>query len=265
MVLYDMAPTDLQHEREPREVETFVALDLDRTLLNSDVLGDVQCDILADFGIGQDEIDAHKAHIAANKGNSFPVVNYLTDTYGAELVTSLQERLLARASEPAIRAALLFEGVIELLGALESKDVPYGVLTFGEQENQSFKLRLFELLTDREGKILSEITSENNKSDYIHHQWQNTSGVGSGTFAIPEHFTHDRPITAHHVILLDDKGSHLDTEHSDIGGMLVGNLPDEAGAYPEGTHRLGEFTEVVRQLAQGEPLRLPEELRYQAA
>jgi len=235
---YDMPPTH-DPELEARKVATVAVLDMDRTLLNTDQLAYAMCDMLILHTGPEEDINQHKAHIDANYGNNFSVTDYLAEIYNEEIVELIKEDLLNLAESDELRERLLFPGTMELLDALAESDTPHAILTRGVRKNQEFKLALFRRLVDRsEEELPGEVTTEEYKSEWIHHTW-----TDEGRIVIPKGFFGKESLQAEQVIVIDDKKDNLLSPDIRVKGILV----DNREAPPKGKYSIAAIAELVNQ------------------
>jgi len=224
---YDMPTSDI--ELEPRRVDTFVVLDLDRTLLHSDNLIAVLCKELHNHGVSLEEIEEVSAYIFTQIGTSFSGTGYITEKYGEEMLNAVMADAMAKAEAGELEEILLYPGTRELLDQLDEIGTPFGVLTFGEQRNQQFKIDLLRAILKRPAERLpATVTSEPSKSHWMHDSWEQDDGL----FMIPADFTHSQAVTAEHLVTLDDKLVNLYSYDENVRGILIANQENAAQGVP---------------------------------
>jgi len=100
---------------------------------------------------------------------------------------------------------------------LRRRQIPHGILTKGGTVFQNFKLSLLRQLID-EPHLPALITTTDAKSRHIEQSWWNEE---QGVFEIPAEMTHGRSIHARHIIMIDDKETHLASSHDRISGYHI--------------------------------------------
>jgi hypothetical protein len=237
--------TDMTREQEPRTVESFVVLDLDRTLLNSDKVVQLMCDALPRFGVSDQDAREDLAMIQAATGQSLSAFEFLGGRYGAELIHHLAADLLQQAENGQLDEYDLLYGdsSTELLDELDVQEIPFAVLTYGESLNQQFKLALYRILA-RRAALPAVVTDEPRKGAWIHEHWLDAS---EDHMRIPPDFTDGQEIIAQEVIILDDKQHNLDSPDRIVKGIRIDNRSDHIAG------RLS-LTQLVDRLKAGENL-----------
>lgn len=217
-------PTVLSHEFETvRDVNIFIVLDLDRTLLRSDLLNmflcehiDTSCDMAPEDG-------DPRMYIAGQRGNSFSVRNYLTQRYGADAYETVRQYILADIQLG--DEDLLYPGVRELIANLEAKKIPFGIVTFSEdKENQLFKLDVFHQYLGRaHGEVEAIVTEVKNKAEWVENEWcDNDDANESGMrYSVPSRLSKDGRIRAKHILIVDDKYQNTISSHDAIAAFVV--------------------------------------------
>ncbi len=232
-------------ERQPRSVETFAVLDLDRTLMNSGVLTDLLCMQLLNHDVSIDQIRKDIDFVRRSDGMSFSTLDFILAQYGTAKYTSVMHEIEEIVKEGGLKDELLCNGTIELLNALEAQDVPYAVLTYGERINQEFKLTLLRHMVNRSARQLhATVTSESNKASWIASgEWK---VEGENGFTVPAFIYPQADLHANYVVVIDDKLSNLESDDDAVLGILVDNA--------KGTNALST-AEVARLLTEGMDLR----------
>lgn len=209
-------------ERVPRNVDTFVVLDLDRTLMHTGALTDHLCMQLLHHGVSIDQVRKDIDFVHRSDGLSFSTLDYIQAQYGPEKYASVMHEIEARVKGGELTDTLLCDGTLELLAALESRDIPFAVLTYGERVNQEFKLTLLREMVHRTGKQLhATVTSERNKASWIaSSEWKQE---GKDGFAVPAFIYPQAELHAHYVAVIDDKPANLESESDEVVGILVDN------------------------------------------
>ena len=216
-----------RHEQEPmREVHSFVVLDLDRTILNTDALNRQICErIDKSIDTSPEQGDPYE-FIQSQKGKALSVAAYLDNRYGHEAYEQVTTTLAREAETPdQPRAAdLIYPGVAELLAALEDNDTPYGILTYGEPANQIFKLRIFHALVKKyEGAINALVTDQQFKAQWIESNWKESPDSEGGWFVVHPELSSNATIKAQHIVVVDDKLENTQSEDARIVEFVVDN------------------------------------------
>jgi hypothetical protein len=216
---YDMTPS-LDHELEPRSVDEYVAIDMDRTLLDTDAVIELLCMLMTQHGATQSEMEKEIADIYSQTGTSLQLLEYLREHH-PEKIDVVIEEALALAEDGAIKH-LIFDGTAELFEELDKKQVPFGIMTYGNEEDQQFKLSLLRKIINRDAKSLPSIITQESYKALAITKWQ--KDVATEDFIIPVEFGHDTPIHTKRIIILDDKKDNLvSPENERVLGVLVDN------------------------------------------
>lgn len=212
------------YEQEPRFVDTFVVLDLDRTLLETDALVGLLCMQLLNHGITRQQVDVDLLFIHQQNGASFNLLDFFETQYGKGLFDVVKQEILELAKNGELHEGLLCEGAPELIGELEESSTPFCVLTYGEEHSQRFKLELFEqLIGQDDAQLHAVITKETNKAAWIEKNWQHDE---TGRVIIPNDTYASSELRVRTVVVIDDKLSNLKSGDARIRGILVNNGND---------------------------------------
>lgn len=235
---------DMKHELESRTVDYFAVLDLDRTLLDSDKIVRLMCEALPRFGVdeqaAQDDLDSMRAAT----GRSLSAFEFLAGRHGDETVRLLVSDMFQRAENGRLddKDLLYGDSSVRLLDELDERDIPFAVLTYGEQDYQEFKLALYRILTGRYGdRLPAVVTDEPRKGDWIHGHWSDGS---DDHMRVPADFTGDDTIVAREVVIIDDKLHNLESPDGVVKGIHIDNRHDR----PAGRVTIQQ---VVEQLQSG--------------
>lgn len=212
-------------ERQPRNVEAFAVLDLDRTLMQSGVLTDLLCMQLLNHGVSAEQVRKDIDFVHRNDGLSFSMLDFILAQYGTAKYTSVMHEIEQIVKEGGLKDELLCEGTLKLLAALEEQDVPYAVLTYGERINQEFKLTLLRHMVNRSARQLhATVTSEPKKASWIASgEWR---ADGKEGFAVPAFIYPQADLHAKYIVVIDDKQSNLESNNDAVLGILVDNAHD---------------------------------------
>ena len=243
---YDMPPIT-NYETEPREVDTFVVIDLDRTVLNTSNLISLLCSLLPKFGVtAEDAIEAESMIRAADGSSLFPI-GFLRGQFGDEPVDAVMDDIREMAELGEIKEMLLYRGSYELLDALDGEDVPWGIMTYGEVADQEFKLDIFRRMTNRDkSNCPAEITDKPKKSRWIHKDWY----TEDGRIKIDPKLSNGLEIYAKQIVVLDDKLKNLESPDPGVKGIPIDNHSIDSTE----TYTVASVAELVRQGRQIESL-----------
>jgi hypothetical protein len=184
--------------------EFLYVLDLDRTLIRSDVAADALYQATEELeGIPRERLKALQDE-SEDSNQPFNVVSAITrllpEGLPAEEIGNKMNKLKSRFLRLVDRNALLYEGAQTLIDQLEMEDIyiPYVIATYGGEEWQEWKLEAAGL-KDKDYII----TSTNlEKGMWIAHDWVQPDG----TYAPPlEDEAQRQQLKAHHVVVVDDK------------------------------------------------------------
>lgn len=199
-------------------IELYVALDIDRTLLDSRALAKYLCDILPELGISVDEAARSYDAVLAQDGGSLPLLGFFSQRFGESLADHLASRLIQRTEDdPADLSPLLYNGAsARLLSWLAQHQVRWGLLTYGEDRSQQLKIELIRRLTDH--PLVALITDQPRKAAWLGAMKpEHGDGILLPDGLVP------RPTVASKLIIIDDKPGNLTTDHPCIRGILVDN------------------------------------------
>lgn len=217
-----------RHETEPRHVETFAVIDLDRTLLDTSTLVDMLLLQLHDHGYDARQVSGFIDFIHSRTGSSLSLREFFESSIedGEVLYGTVKQELLQLAEGGELTDELLYAGAAELLDTLDETDVPFAILTYGDVADQDFKLSLLRMLTSRQiGELHATITTEREKARWISHTWSQ-----DGLLHVPDDIYGHAPIVADSVVVLDDKPQNLHSESSAVRGILIDNHHQSAGS-----------------------------------
>lgn len=242
MLTTDRIPSYEMHETEPRIVETFTVLDLDRTLLASDTLVELMYNELVRAGIPADKATSDLSFIYDQTGTSFSLFEHMAQEFGEEAVNIVKEAMLTQAKQGLLtHDDVLCEGAKELVDYLINSDIPHAVLTFGEQNFQDFKIMLTRaILNKTEEELPALVTSIHRKAEWIADAWD-TDGE---RFVVPMELTGGVPVEAEGIVVIDDKSSNLTSNNSRIKGILVDNSNNRPSESLSTAH-LAEYVEAL--------------------
>ncbi len=215
----DPKPAGIEHE--PRIVDEVVVLDLDRTLLDSSVVTQLVLRSMAKRGVSTDRINDAIAYVEAQAGNSFHLFDYIEREFSfSTLDTIVDELMQDEALLQEMKDELLCPGADLLVYALEEQGTPAMVLTYGEQNYQSFKIDLFRKLIGKTNKDLpGMVTHVANKSKWVEENWFTRADMlGEVPITIS-----NAPLLTRIVSIVDDKVINLQSSDERVAGVLVHN------------------------------------------
>lgn len=235
-------PTDM-HEKEPRIVETFVVLDLDRTLFPTDDFVDLIYDELMKQGVPADKTGEDKSFVYSQTGTSFSLFDHMAQEFGEARMNAVMQSIEQLVKDGTVTAEMLLcKGTKELLEYLDQHQIPHAILTFGEQGLQDFKIKLTRLLLNKTGEELpATVTSLHKKAAWIADAWEQDDD--SKGLHVPASITGGELIHAKNVVVIDDKVSNLVSDSEQVKGILVNNSSNR----PVGslsTEDLAEYLDV---------------------
>jgi phosphoserine phosphatase len=144
-------------------------LDMDRTLIDTNLAMDIVKDVCMEVGIDYGEIEREQKRIES-EGNSYEPMSFI-ESLGVLKADNFSKLFLEKAT----RAELLFDDAKELLEKLNEQKKDFFILTYGPKNWQALKLKAAGL---SEYKFV--ITSEKNKGKTIG-EWQKTQKLGPAT------------------------------------------------------------------------------------
>lgn len=209
-----------EHEQPLHDIEYFVALDMDGTLLRSYEL----TPLIAKYFI-DDEVQRERAIavIDRQKGKDFDSFTYLAAESGQDLneldSAKLVDTLVEVYGEGYLRELLLMPGAEQICETLRANDISHGILTKGGVTFQNFKLDLLRILI-REPDLRAMITTSNAKSSDIEATWWDDA---LGRFVIPRELA-SQQLIAKNIVMVDDKRAHLESAHPQLHGYHVETL-----------------------------------------
>ena len=230
-----------RHETEPRHVDTFVVIDLDRTLLDTSTLVDMLLLQLHDHGYDAHQVSGFIDFIHSRTGSSLSLREFFESSIeeGGVLYATVKQELLQLAEGGELTDELLYTGATELLDRLDETDVPFAILTYGDVADQDFKLGLLRMLTSRQiGELHATITTEREKA-----RWISDTRKHDGGLHVPDDIYGYGPVVADSVVVLDDKPQNLHSESSAVRGILIDNHHESTGSI--------SIIELVSALRQG--------------
>lgn len=170
----------------------FYVLDFDRTLADTDKLLDVFIQIANQYvDLPQKTVEAADANVKQT-GDSFDTATYVRDYLREHNRAEAWERLERQFIHESRALDMLLPGAAELLETLESRDINYGILTYGNPPWQHLKL------TAAGFNHVPRIVIVTKQKGVIMRSWQQPDG----TFRLPREFGGGE---ASEIVLVDDK------------------------------------------------------------
>lgn len=216
----DMFPRQPRnHEREGLLDDILVIIDVDRTLLETNLYSEAIFTILARQGMSADaaRLDELVEHGTGNNFDLMEQVEKLGIFPGAdEIIDAVNGR------------SFLYPGVDRLLGELEASGIAAMILTYGGLNGQRVKLEIIRRELEEKGLSLppSVITQEQYKAEWVDTKWEKTK---DGQFLVPKGIDGLSGRSFRRIIILDDKTSNLETSNGDIEGIKVDNSKKRKG------------------------------------
>lgn len=176
-------------------IDTFYAIDFDRTLGDVNANFELLADFLQEHGVmDKEELAAHR-HEEEARGESFSVLGYLRAHHAGTLDYEKFARgyQIVAAEHP---GSLLIPGALEFLQWLEESARAYGVVSYGEPEWQALKIRAAGLAA------IPSIIVETPKKSELFQTWLQPDG----TFHLPSELARgNSELAAKNLVLIDDK------------------------------------------------------------
>lgn len=209
-------------------MKLFYALDLDKTLIDTDKLYDV-LDIALERHTAINLDDLRKERTAIEMyGESFDTIGriqqLLTETRSSVSWQEIQQSFVAEAQKNEV----LEPYAAELLKILDDRNLAYGIITFGHETWQHTKMKAAGLVN------VPRIVTEIKEKGQILTSWKQTDG----SFIIPPAMSHDRiPLHVNSVVFLDDKAISFKDIPEGVRGVCIRSptrelLPSQQGALP---------------------------------
>ncbi|MDB5167489.1 MAG: hypothetical protein JWN26_634 [Candidatus Saccharibacteria bacterium] len=205
-------------------VETFFAIDFDRCLSDTDKLDKIFYELAGDEYPQLDAVELLRArNEIENTGRTFDQIGALQKVFNESELADFLDVFISRA----IREDVLSLGARDFIKALESHNLPYGLVTFGGIRWQQVKIKASGV-----DSIPTLITDHTGKGEIIA-KWQQTDG----TFLIPSDLT-AKELYVKTVVLLDDKAIAFKGLPQASRGYWVQSttkplLPSQTGAIPD--------------------------------
>lgn len=214
--------------------ETLVLFDLDRTLINTDLITHYLADSVL-FYEGKKVADEFISELKLNKGKSFNSYDYLR-----KVVPGSFSKIVDHFTSGIAAPKLLNPGASQLLQRCRRRGVRVGILTFGDQDYQVDKLKAGGL-----GNVPYMVTGVSGRKSHIIVSWYDSD---LEKFLLPHEFGQDH---VRSIVLVDDKPSELQVEHANFHKVLYAPERQPSGVMSDGVRvvsRLAEVSSVVDNL-----------------
>lgn len=211
-------------------MSTFYILDLDRTLANTEKLYTVLDTVLErDTNIKPSQLYEERATAEA-EGHSFSVVGRLRQLLSEDSNEvdwpQVQQAFIAEA-----RRADMFEPhAAELLHILDERELPYGIITYGNETWQIAKIEASGL------KEVPHLVTRIKEKGQLLAGWKHSENL----FVIPPAMTRNfKPLIVDSLVFLDDKAVSFKNIPTGVRGVFVRSpirklLPSQQGVLPPG-------------------------------
>lgn len=221
-------------------VDTFFVVDFDRCIGNVVVCYDLLKNLSHElYGIDEQKIQA-AYDISLEKGVSFSALNYIKDQNSIVDLSQIEKKYLERAA--ASPNGLLEVGAFDFLNYLQSTDLPFCIMSFGNKRWQMLKINASGI-----GDKPVVIVKKSQKSHYIN-KWLDEK---SGYFLVPKECTPDGiSIKAREVVLVDDKATAFrDLPLIARGYLVSGSAYDQtvisANSIPSSVKQVKRVDEII--------------------
>jgi hypothetical protein len=223
----------------------YFILDFDRCIGNTEKIHEVLWKVIEkETGISADVPRAAKRTLDA-QGYAFDTVEYVAkDLLSRQRQKMTWQEIRQLFIAEAKTRDLLEPHANELLERLDSKAIPYGILTYGRESWQLTKLEAAGLV-DR--GVPFEITGIEHKGEIL------SSWKHDDEFIVPPAMTHDfHPIHVQKLIFLDDKPRSFEAMPPGVYGICVRPtyplLPSQKGEVPDGVVEVQGLEGAIRLL-----------------
>lgn len=201
---------------DSKNADVFAVFDLDRTLIDTDKFVEKLRLATISQNLNQELVDEAFSSLLKKNGESIDAFEHLENRLQISLDPSqLFEQMKDEFSE------CVFSGVVELFKSLEQYEIPAGILTYGEERFQSFKLGLLHsyFASNELNRLPAMVTQSQQKARMISTTWLH-SHQG---WHIPDVMIKGETLFAKRIIIIDDKISNLEANTDSIIGVLVDN------------------------------------------
>jgi hypothetical protein len=220
----------------------FVILDLDRTLLNTDVFLDMLGEELVKQSVPASSIEADRAELRSMTGTSVSGLEYFQARYGKTTLDKATTGLLSTGATSSRGAGLVYEGVADLLRLLDARSAAVAIVTYGKLADQALKLDLLRMVLGMsEAELPALITQLPRKAEWMFDRWYDPV---SGQFRIPDSLSL-RSSRVTELLILDDKLENLTSVSPHIRGILVQHVGKGGTTIEDVAQRLSETNDLL--------------------
>lgn len=212
--------------------DSFFALDLDRTLLNTNLVFTIFQRVLEEMGYSNG-VEKARRELEVS-GGSFDILEYMTSLLSIQQLQAVT--VLFR--DQARKEQLLNEGAAEFLDFLKAHHIEFGILTYGSEKWQQEKLYVAGL-----NDLPALIIPDKGKGKLITHWYDENKA----SFKVPSIFG---ARSYAQLVMIDDKVSELIDLPSHAIGLLYrptdNVLPSQRGEIrTQNIHIIRSFKEVI--------------------
>jgi hypothetical protein len=218
----------------------FFAIDFDRCLSNTDALFDIFYDVVDEHAeLDREQLVRARKSIEDN-GGSFDQISALRALLSQTALKEFIDTFITRSQANDV----LSKGSRELMQSLEDKDVPFGIISYGNEDWQKVKIQASGIAS-----LPVLITPHSRKGEIIS-TWQQESGL----FKIPQELTSSGSLEVETVVLLDDKAVAFNNLPLNAKGYWVKSaskqlLPSQLGEIPANVSEVFSLRDVIEREA----------------
>lgn len=181
-------------------IDKFFAIDLDRTLINTDLVMELVEKTCKNIGVKYDSIEIKKL-ASEQRGLSYEPISYI-ESLGGDIASEFKKEFLKISFDN----DLLYPDAHRFISRINKKSIDFLILTFGPKPWQSLKLEASKLINN------PYIITDNQDKAEVVSEWYD-----GHLFVSPF-----KDISAKkHVVLVDDKPKAFMTNHPDCIGFLI--------------------------------------------
>lgn len=214
----------------------FFAIDFDRCLSNTDALFEVFYATVDEHAELDREELVRERRAIEDKGGSFDQISALRTLLGESDVKEFIDTFVKRA----LSHDLLSEGSRALLGRLIERNIPHGIVSYGNSDWQQIKIQASGV-----GDVPRLITPHSRKAEIVNSWWDDRGG-----FLVPRELS-DSGVHVETVILLDDKAVAFNGLSEYAKGYWIKSphatlLPSQVGTVPSNVVEVFGLSEVIK-------------------
>lgn len=215
----------------------FWAIDFDRCIGNVDALYGVFERLISEATDAVDVADLEEARAQVElAGGSFDVLAYVKQYIHDDAQYQALLQAYTQATEE-VRSAFINPGTLELFAYLESRSLPYGIVSYGHEEWQRLKIAAAGLAD------LPCLILDHPQKGAVIASWQTSDG-----FIVPEKLTTTQGLTCERIVLVDDKAVSFSGLPDGARGYwvrLADLIPSQMGTVPVSVTAVTSLFEVV--------------------